>query len=75
MADHEELIALTAQLGHFDVHLVTKGQVASNTLKTACIGLVAHRLADTVGAEDQGGARRHFSQVFNEDGAFGLGGR
>jgi len=33
MADHDDFLALFAQTRHFDMHLVTSGQVASNTVK------------------------------------------
>ena len=72
VADHDELVALAVQLGHFDVDLGDQRAGGVEHLKAAGIGLAAHFLADAVGAEDQGGAGRHLGQVFDEDGSLGL---
>ena len=71
VANHQEFVAFFVQLGHFHMHLGDQRAGGIKHLKAAHGGLLAHRLAHAVCTEDQGGTGRHFSQVFNEDGALG----
>ena len=72
VADHEELIALFGQFGHFYVHLGHQRAGGIKNGEATRLGLVLHRLAHAVGAEHQGGAGGHIVQLFNKDGALFL---
>src|SRR5690606_12980592 len=71
VSDHDELVALAAQLGHFHMHLGHQGAGRIEDLKAPVIGLMTHGLAHAVGAEDEGGAGGHLGEVFDEDGTLG----
>ncbi|MPM97279.1 hypothetical protein SDC9_144452 [bioreactor metagenome] len=72
VADHDELVALLGELGYLDVHLGDQRTGGVENLKAPRLGLALHGLAHAVGAEHQGGARRHLVQVFDEDRALVL---
>ena len=72
VSDHDELVAFAVQLGNLDVHLGHQRAGGVKHLKAARLRFLLHRAADAVGAEHQGGAGRHFGQVFDEDRALGL---
>jgi hypothetical protein len=72
VADHDEVVALLVQLGDLDVHLAHQRAGRVEDREAARLGLLAHRLAHAVSAEDERGAGRHVGQVLDEDRALGL---
>ena len=72
VADHDELIALFGQLGHLNVHLAHQRAGGIKDGKATVLGLLLHRAAHAVGAENQGGPGRHVRQRLDEDRALGL---
>jgi hypothetical protein len=73
VADHDDLAALLAHLGHFHVHLGDQRAGGVEDAQAARIRLGAHRLGHAVGREHQRIAGRHFAQVLDEDRALGAG--
>ena len=69
MADHDELVTLFVQLGHFHMHLGHQRAGGIKNFETALAGFFLHRQADAVGAENQCRTSGHIGQVLNEDGA------
>ena len=72
VANHDELIALFVQLGHFHVHLGHQRAGGVKHVKAACLRLVLNGFAHAVGRKNQRGVRWHVTQIFNKNGALGL---
>ncbi|MNC44449.1 hypothetical protein D3C75_933550 [compost metagenome] len=67
VADEDALLAVAAVAGHLQVHLGDQRAGGVEHLEATARGLVAHRLGDTVGAEDDDDVVRHLVQLFDEN--------
>jgi hypothetical protein len=62
VADHDELAALLAHAGDFEVHLGDQRAGGVEDAQAAGLGFGAHRLGHAVGAEDHGVAGGHVGE-------------
>ena len=69
VADHDDVVAFLAHLGHFHVHLGDQRTGGVEDLQATTGSLGPHGARHAVGGKDHRGAVRHLVQLVDEDGA------
>ena len=71
MSDHDNFAPLRTQLGNLDVHLGHQRTGGIEHTQAARLGVLAHRLRNTMRAENHRITRRHLVEFFDKDRALG----
>ena len=72
MGDHDDLQVYVAHFADFDVHLGNQRAGCIEHIQSARSGFHANSLRDAVRAEDDGGTRWDFGELFDKNRALGL---